>query len=139
MSSEPDGPKPVESARLRTRERVMGNWRADARWKAYGFIAASAAQTVSNKDLAKVLEMDPRGLRNVIERDPHFRVEIRIGDFGRGEPWYTLNPELKHGPEEPPKLIRLVTSKTEPIRIEISNSEPVADQTKVVSNRPHGK
>lgn len=113
---------------LRTRDRIMNHWRADARWKAYGFIAASAAHTVSNKDLAKVLEMDPRGLRRVIERDPHFRIEIRIGELGRGEPWYSLNTDLKYGPEEPPRLLRLIPSKAFPL-IENNSNQP---ETKVV-------
>ncbi len=129
-----------EPPQYRTQARLIDHWRNEARWKAYGFIAAAAAQTVSNRQLAKVLEMDPRGLRQVIQQDPHFVIEIRTNiEEGRGEPWYSLNPDIKHGSAEPPRLIRIVASKAHltPLPAAYLNSPEVALNTKEVESNIH--
>lgn len=69
--------------------------RATCRFQAYGIICASKDKMVSNRALAKALGMDPRGLRQVLEKDPHFLIRLR-GESYRTEPWYEINPD--HSP-----------------------------------------
>ena len=84
----------------------------DALIKAYAFIAMSKAESVSNIALAGALEMDPRGLRQVLEKDGRFIVEMRGTD--RGTVWYAINPD--HPPyaldkEIPPRIITSIKYK----------------------------
>lgn len=83
------------------------------RFEAFGIIHATPEKRISNRALAKALGMDPRGLRQVLERDDHFMIELRGEDY-RTEPWYSINPDhppLKLDDREPPKLLRLVVGK----------------------------
>ena len=81
-------------------------WRTKRRFEAYGLILSTAEKRVSNKSLAEALGMAPRGLRQVLERDPHFIVELR-GEKSKTECWFAINPDhepLRLDQEEPPAL-----------------------------------
>lgn len=95
---------------LRERDAAARN---KIRAEAYGIISMTPDKRISNRSLAKALRMDPRGLRQVIERDDHFMIELRGEDY-RTEPWYSINPA--HPPlimdeREPPRLNRLIAGK----------------------------
>lgn len=66
-------------------------WRTKRRFEAYGIILATDLKMVSNKMLAQMLDMDSRGLRQVLERDKHFMITL-LGGNHRTEPWYSINP-----------------------------------------------
>lgn len=66
-------------------------WRTKRRFEAYGVIMATDIKMISNKMLAKILDMDSRGLRQVLERDKHFLITL-LGGNHRTEPWYSINP-----------------------------------------------
>lgn len=74
-----------------SRECTMSRWRSRSRFEAYGIILATDLKMISNKMLAMMLDMDSRGLRQVLERDEHFLITL-LGGNHRTEPWYSINP-----------------------------------------------
>ena len=74
-----------------SKECIIKLWRTKRRFEAYGIILATDLKMVSNKILAMMLEMDSRGLRQVLERDEHFMITL-LGGNHRTEPWYSINP-----------------------------------------------
>jgi hypothetical protein len=82
----------------KTRAAVLDRWRTETRFYAYGIIAATKLQAVENRALSLALGMDPRGLRTIMERDPHFL--CKIDPTGRRGLWYAINPE--HAPLQLP-------------------------------------
>ena len=66
-------------------------WRTKRRFEAYGIILATDLKMVSNRMLAQMLDMDSRGLRQVLERDKHFMITL-LGGNHRTDPWYSINP-----------------------------------------------
>lgn len=85
------GPRMSKTQAPNSLECTVRLWRAKRRFEAYGIITATDIKMVSNRDLATQLGMDPRGLRQVLEKDELFLVELR-GDNHRTEPWYLINP-----------------------------------------------
>lgn len=67
--------------------------RTERKFRAYCVIKAAKDQRISNRALAIILEMDPRGLRQVLEKDKHFQIQL-CGENHRTEPWYTINPNI---------------------------------------------
>ena len=67
--------------------------RNEMRFRAYFFIKSAKDQRISNRALAILLKMDPRGLRQVLEKDKHFQIQL-CGENHRTEPWYTVNPNI---------------------------------------------
>lgn len=88
------------------RKNTLLKWRSSRRFEAYGLICATPDKMISNLALAKAIGMDPRGLRQVLEHDALFLIELR-GDKFRVSPWYRINPAhppLVMDTMEPPRL-----------------------------------
>ncbi len=88
-----------------SKEEVLERWRKEGRMKAFGAITYRGG-VISGKELAAVLGVSPRALRNLLIRDGHFLVEYRAHAGSKDEAWYRIKPESIEPPKELPPLRR---------------------------------
>lgn len=82
------------------KEATLDRWRKEGRMKAFGAITYRGG-VISGKELAAILGVSPRALRNLLIRDGHFLVEYRAQPGSKDEAWYRIKPSSI----EPPKLL----------------------------------
>ena len=86
-------------------DETLDRWRKEGRIKAFGAIAYRGG-TISGKELAAILGVSPRALRNLLVRDGHFVVEYRAKPGEKDEAWYRIRPESVEPVKELPPLRR---------------------------------
>ena len=85
---------------------TLDRWRKEGRIKAFGAIAYRGG-TISGKELAAILGVSPRALRNLLIRDGHFVVEYRAHSGRKDEAWYKIMPSSIEPPKELPPVRRV--------------------------------
>lgn len=87
------------------KDETLDRWRRDGRMRAFGAITFRGG-TISGKELAAILGVSPRALRNLLIRDGHFLVEYRAAPGHKDEAWYRVRPESIELPKELPPVRR---------------------------------
>lgn len=86
-------------------DETLDRWRRDGRMRAIGAIAWRGG-SISGKELAGILGVSPRALRNLLIRDGHFLVEYRAHPGLKDEAWYRMKPESVEVPLNLPPIRR---------------------------------